>query len=204
MELNTCWRVYTTLHKMLTKRGYLCPDPIYHTLEEFKSKCDYSRQAFIVDHKDDDNNKIMVYFLNPSVRPGERKTIGVDEMRDLLSTMDQVGMLHAITVADAPWSSGAQKEITSRTNCQYHIEFFTTRQLMIDITCHALVPEHIPLTDKEKIAFLKEFSLNESQLPKLMIDDPVARYFGLQKGAVVKIIRASETAGRCTTYRVVV
>ena len=98
-------------------------------------------------------------------------------------------------------SQQAKREI-DEINTQIQVEVFSLGELVVNITEHELVPKHIILSDEEKQTLLKKYRLKESQLPKILTSDPVARFLGLVKGQVVKIIRASETAGRYITYRI--
>jgi DNA-directed RNA polymerase I, II, and III subunit RPABC1 len=84
------------------------------------------------------------------------------------------------------------------------IEMFMQEELLVNITYHELVPKHSVLANHEKAELLKRYRAKDSQLPKIQCEDPIARYFGVRRGQVMKIVRPSETAGRYVTYRLAV
>jgi DNA-directed RNA polymerase I, II, and III subunit RPABC1 len=115
--------------------------------------------------------------------------------------MEKDSVTRAIVVYAEKISSFAKQDLAAST--KYTFELFKHSELLVNITKHKLVPKHTLLSDEEKKELLDKYKLNESQLPRILRHDPVARYYGLSRLQVVKITRDSETAGRYITYRIV-
>lgn len=118
--------------------------------------------------------------------------------------MREENVRRAVIVIKGKFSNFAKQSMQEFLPAGYTMEHFLDAELLVDITEHELVPQHVVLNDDEKQQLLQRYKLKENQLPRIQMGDPVARFFGMQRGQVVKIIRPSETAGRYVTYRIVV
>ena len=122
-------------------------------------------------------------------------------MKQFVHTLDDQKFGAGILIYSTTLTSQASKIIQTISG-QFRIEAFAESELLINITHHELVPRHIVMTSEEKKELLARYRLKETQLPRMQPADPVARYYGLRRGQVVKIIRKSETAGRYASYRI--
>lgn len=133
----------------------------------------------------------------------DKGSIGVAQMKKFVQHCSANEFKAGIMVTHAALSSQARKVVSAMQ--QYtQVECFLEEDLLVNITHHELVPKHILLSREEKLALLKRYHLKETQLPRILQKDPIARYLGLKRGQVVKIIRNSETAGRYASYRLCV
>ncbi|KAJ4399200.1 DNA-directed RNA polymerases II 24 kDa polypeptide (RNA polymerase II subunit 5) [Neurospora sp. IMI 360204] len=222
-EVSRLWRAWRTVHEMVQDRGYeLAEDEVKISLERFKAE--YTNE-------DGTPNRAKLQFsarpseamikkftapptpANPNPVPEcgtiwvefctEKGSIGVSVMKKFVTHCSDNKFKAGIFITAVPLSAQARK-VMSVTSQYTQVECFLEEDLLVNITHHELVPKHVLLSKEEKAALLKRYRLKETQLPRILSKDPIARYLGLKRGQVVKIIRVSETAGRYASYRLCV
>jgi len=88
------------------------------------------------------------------------------------------------------------------------IELFFDHELMINLIDNCLIPEHKVLTPDEveeyKNTYIHPVSTNNSEIKgmsRMFVTDPIARYYNMIAGDIVKILRPSMTSGYSIFYR---
>jgi DNA-directed RNA polymerase subunit H len=69
---------------------------------------------------------------------------------------------------------------------------------------HELVPEHVLLSPEEGEAVLRTYGIGAPQLPKIHVNDPVAKEIGAKVGEIIRVVRRSPTAKQSIFYRLVI
>ena len=212
------WRIMRTTKQMCADRGYeLTEEECNISLADFTSLyCDDTgvpqRTKMAFSARPSDN---MLKRYTPMPKPGKPDpepdigtvlvqffdvgSVGIKPVRDFAHLLNEKNYHTGIFVTVHAPTAAALKVIPSALPTQ--IEIFREEDLLVNISRHELVPKHILLSPEEKQGLLQRYRLKETQLPRIKLDDPMARYLGLRRGNVVKIIRKSETAGRYASYR---
>lgn len=208
-DVTRLWRARRTILQMLLDRGYAVletEEDLLMPRDEFEKQFaahSYNRESLTMlrQKRDDESDQLYVFF--PEEVRG--KLVGVQPIVERLKRMQADGVNAAIHVLQTGLTTYAKNHIDRLAAAvEGKLETFNENDLLVNITQHKLVPKHEVMSDEEKRALLRRYKLKESQLPRIQRSDPIARYYGLQHGHVVKITRPSETAGRYVTYRLCV
>lgn len=193
-ESYVCYRIMKTLYEMLHDRGYLVaqqdlnftPDEFVEKYGEFPSR---ESLTIVAQHKDSQKT-IQAYFI-----VGEKeKKIGVSPIRDISEQMARDGIDNAIIILKYGLTPSAKNEVNAIGNTQWFVE----KELVVNLTRHTRACKHEVISDHEKRALLAKYKIKESQLPRILLSDPMAKYLGLELGQVVKIYRP----GNYKTFRI--
>ncbi|CAJ2638865.1 unnamed protein product [Trifolium pratense] len=100
-----------------------------------------------------------------------------------------------ILIVESKMTPYARKELE---NCQHAVEIIKLNDVVVNPT------KHVVLTAAGKQELLKKYKIEEKQLPHMLRTDPMASYYGLERGQVVKISHSGEVFNSLVTYRCVV
>ncbi|CDW81674.1 polymerase ii (dna directed) polypeptide e [Stylonychia lemnae] len=204
-EVTLLYRVRKTVLQMLKDRSYIVSDKkLNQTLDEFKASYNGSRDSLnlLVERRaqhdaegnvivSDEAQRLIVFF------PDQDK-LNMQALKQIALKMIEINCFNSVVVIKGA-TQISRRELDELKPCE--IECFLQQELLVNITEHELVPKHEVLSDQAKHELLKKYRVRDSQLPKIQVEDPIARYYGVKRGQVMKIVRASETAGRYVTYR---
>ncbi|KAJ6570165.1 DNA-directed RNA polymerase RPB5 subunit [Mycena vulgaris] len=193
-ETAKLWKVNRTIHELVKDRGFqVSDDEISMDLNSFRENfannggvVDRNQLNFYTNSRDNPTDQIFIFF-------SEERNVGVKTMRKLLSILEEKAIQRGIIVFPLTMTSSARKARRDSTE-------FSESDLLVNIVHHTLVPRHDVLTAEQKKLLLEKYRLKETQLPRIQLADPVARYYGLRRGQVVKITRPSETSGSYLSF----
>ncbi|PPE00862.1 hypothetical protein ES288_D09G144300v1 [Gossypium darwinii] len=188
-----------TVLEMLRDRGYAVPNTeIDLSLHEFRAihgqSPDFDRLKLSVTHKTDSSKRTLVVFYGPGVV----KVSGIRLIAGLITSKETLTGL--ILIVQNHITNQALKALDLFS---FKVEIFQITDLLVNITKHVLKPQHRALTEHEKQRLLQKYSIEEKQLPRLLKKDAIARYYGFEKGQVIKVTYGGEITESHVTYRCV-
>ncbi|EXJ53442.1 DNA-directed RNA polymerase I, II, and III subunit RPABC1 [Cladophialophora psammophila CBS 110553] len=220
-EVTRLWRTWRTVLEMLVDRGYaIAENELKISRDEFQRKFGDPQsghaerrlmklQAVPTEEMiKRDTPRATKLIPNPQTTAGTiwvefspETTIGIKHLRAFAQHLDANKFTTGIFITIGPVTAAALRAFEPLAERGITAEWFQEQDLLVNITRHELVPKHVLLSAEEKKVLLDRYRLKETQLPRIQFSDPVAKYLGLKRGNVVKIIRKSETAGRYASYR---
>ncbi|KAF6155404.1 hypothetical protein GIB67_019930 [Kingdonia uniflora] len=159
-EITTLFRVRRTVLQMLRDRGYLVGNSeINMNRADFIAKFGETikRDDLTILKAKPDNPTDQVYVFFP-----EEEKIGIKSVKNYIARMKNDNVFKAILVVRKVTPS-AKKGI-QELSATYQINFFEEEELLVNITHHELVPQHQVLSNEEKLALLKQYTVKEIQV----------------------------------------
>ncbi|KAM2595208.1 hypothetical protein TB2_039794 [Malus domestica] len=188
-----------TVMEMLRDRGCNVSDldlnlSLTEFLSEFGPNPDHERLSVCVHLRSKPSKKIVVIFC------------GTDEIRKrnmccIYAGLPNKASIHQlILVLQSKMNCYARKELEKYP---FKVDTFHISDLLVNITKHVSQPKLEMLTAEEKKKLLMKYNLEDKKLPLMLATDATARYYGLEKGQVVKVNYSGGFAGPLETYRCV-
>ena len=201
---------------MVVRRGYDTSEYQHYTLEDINTMMNVLSGVkpsqkyapipldMLCKHKEENKYMHVRYFFNAKLKISTVETIlqNMIEGESFNTDQDEVICITDDKISNESMFDNQLDGLYKKMNNRYYTQMFQMSKLIINIMEHELVPEHTIIKEEEKQKLLERFDIATfTQLPIIMKSDPVAKFIGMRRGDVCKIIRPSETSGHYESYR---
>merc|ERR1712216_860247 len=97
-------------------------------------------------------------------------------IRTYIERMEKEEIRRAIIIVQVGVTPYA-KQVLQAMQPKMILEQFREVELLVNITKHVLVPRHMLLSSPEKQELLVRYKLKDTQLPRIQLNDPIARFY---------------------------
>lgn len=196
-ELERINEVKTTIIKMLVNRKFINEENMENKI---KKLIEEDKSEYIIDLDNSQNynsiiedKKIYLKFINVNITSSSK---GSEIYEYILKNMDKYKILIVENI-----NLKSEKNIT---NFDTKYEIFRMTELQQNIVEHDYYIPHIPLNEDETQQILREYNMQNKEMPMIQSHEIIVRYFNLRIGESFKILRYSQETGISPYYRLVV
>jgi len=158
-------------------------------LQQRKYKVTEDEETQILATKPNDE-PIIVFF-------SDAPKFNVKSIQTYITNMNDLNIFNAIIVYKNSITSFTKKAIEQSVEMTF--EVFAQQDLQYNVTKHKLQPQFIKLTEKEAVKFKEQYG---SRFGVIRKEDPISRFYGYNRGDVIRIIRGSGVT-EFISYRIV-
>jgi len=216
MDFETFEKIYRSrsiIHKMLALRGYSLKKFENQTKEELnilfqnhQKKINYDIDSLDMMLEKDGKKLLVKYILSERVKSSNIEKL-VDTMyEETLAANDTLILItkdYVLKTRDSNKSKSSLEEFLSQKYLTHDkfIQIFWLNALLFDITESELTPSYTILNEEEKQEVLDRYQVTENKIENVLFTDPLANFYGVKIGNMVKAVEVSETNGFNTFYK---
>jgi DNA-directed RNA polymerase subunit H (RpoH/RPB5) len=216
MDFETFEKIYRSraiIHKMLRLRGYSLKKFENQTKEELnilfqnhQKKINYDIDSLDMMLEKDGNKLLVKYILSERVKSSNLEKLVETMYEETLTASDTLILItkdYVLKTRDSNKSKSSLEEYLSQKYLtqQKFIQIFWLNALLFDITESELTPSYTILNEEEKQKVLDRYHVTEDKIENVLFTDPLANFYGVKIGNMVKAVEVSETNGFNTFYK---
>jgi DNA-directed RNA polymerase I, II, and III subunit RPABC1 len=181
-EIDFLRNAWNTSLEIVKDRNYVLDDNYYKIEDiDFRHLVLEKKMDIFAENADKTSAIFIKFVLNPKIKPSTIKTI-IEEIKEQCP-YPNVELIIVLKVKPNNTILKIEKEKYGQ-----HVQIMWCKQLQFNITKHTLVPKHTKCLQPEIDELIKKYMLvNKYQLPILLRDDPIARYYNYKSGDIIKI-----------------